>query len=107
MEKNKHEPGMAYDMEKLNKVFAFLSVIFLITVFWVFLDDYTRPWKKVQLDALKIKREKIQEKILLYNIRQTMNTKAFNFQIILDVKILHTNNMMLLYFSRKFLATYM
>ncbi len=59
----KHEPGMAYDMKKLNKVFAFLSVLLLMTVGWVFLDDYLRPWKKVQIEAEAIKRKKIQEKI--------------------------------------------
>lgn len=63
MKKNEFEPGMAYNMEKLHKVFAFLSVLFLITVFWVFLDDYSRPWKKVQLEAMQIKRAKIEEKI--------------------------------------------
>ena len=61
--KKKIEPGMAYDMEKLNKVFAFLAIIFLITVFWVFLDDYTRPWKKYQLEALQIKNQKISESV--------------------------------------------
>lgn len=59
----KHEPGMAYDMKKLNKVFAFLSVAFLLTVLWVFLDDYMRPWKMVQLEAQKIKRDKLTAKI--------------------------------------------
>lgn len=57
------EPGMAYDMGKLNKVFAFLSIIFFITVLWVFLDDYIRPWKKVQVEAIQIKRAKLEEKI--------------------------------------------
>ena len=61
--KKKIEPGMAYNMDKLNKVFAFLSVVFLITVFWVFLDDYTRPWKKYQLEALQLKQQKISEKV--------------------------------------------
>ena len=61
--KKKIEPGMAYDMEKLNKVFAFLAVVFLITVFWVFLDDYTRPWKQYQLEALQIKNQKISENV--------------------------------------------
>lgn len=59
----KHEPGMAYDMKKLNKVFAFISVLLLVTVGWVFLDDYLRPWKKVQIEAEAIKQKKIQEKI--------------------------------------------
>jgi len=59
----KNEPGMAYDMQKLNKVFAFLSVIFLLTVIWVFLDDYMRPWKAVQLEARQIKREKLAKSI--------------------------------------------
>jgi mono/diheme cytochrome c family protein len=59
----KIEPGMAYDMKKLNKLFAFLSVLALMTVVWVFLDDYIRPWKGVQLEAIQIKKEKLQEKL--------------------------------------------
>lgn len=59
----KNEPGMAYDMNKLNKIFAFLSIAFLITVIWVFLDDYLRPWKAYQIEAMQIKREKISESI--------------------------------------------
>lgn len=58
-----NEPGMAYNMKKLNKVFAILSVLFLVTVVWVFLDDYLRPWKAVQIEAMKIRREKISEQI--------------------------------------------
>lgn len=54
---------MAYNMRKLNKVFAFFSVIFLMSVVWVFLDDYIRPWKAVQIEALKIKKEKIAAQI--------------------------------------------
>lgn len=54
---------MAYDMKKLNVVFAFLSVLFLAVVVWVFLDDYIRPWKFVQLEAMKIKQEKLKEKL--------------------------------------------
>src|SRR5690606_8146853 len=59
----KHEPGMAYDMSKLNKIFAFLSVALLITTFWVFLDDYIRPWKAVQLEAMQIRQQKLKEKV--------------------------------------------
>lgn len=55
----KHEPGMAYDMKTLNKVFAFLSIIFLAVTFWVFLDDFVRPWKAVQLKGMKVKQAKI------------------------------------------------
>ena len=59
----KHEPGMAFNMQKLNKIFAFLSVAFLITVVWIFLDDYIRPWKAVQLKGMKIKQEKVAKKV--------------------------------------------
>ena len=59
----KHEPGMAFDMKLLNKVFAFLSVGLLITTGWVFLDDYLRPWKMVQIKAQSIKKKKIEGKI--------------------------------------------
>ena len=61
----KLEPGMAYDTKKLNVIFVFLSFLLLMSTLWLFLDDYIRPWKKVQLDALKIKREKIQKEIEL------------------------------------------
>ena len=59
----KTEPGMAYNTKKLNKIFAFLSVLFLMVVFWVFLDDYIRPWKAVQIEGIKIKREKLQQQL--------------------------------------------
>jgi cytochrome c2 len=59
----KHEPGMAYDMNKLHKVFAFFSLAFLMAVVWVFLDDYIRPWKAIQVEAMKIEKQKIAEKI--------------------------------------------
>lgn len=59
----KNEPGMAYDMKKLNKLFAILSVVFFITVMWVFLDDYMRPWKAIQIKAQEIKRAKLSQKI--------------------------------------------
>ncbi|MDD0854527.1 c-type cytochrome [Halobacteriovorax sp. GB3] len=59
----KNEPGMAFNMDKLNKVFAFMSVGLLITVVWVFLDDYIRPWKAIQVEAMKIKKAKIAKEI--------------------------------------------
>jgi mono/diheme cytochrome c family protein len=54
---DKHEPGMAFSMPKLNKIMAFLSFILLVTTIWVFLDDYIRPWKAIQVEAIKIKRQ--------------------------------------------------
>ena len=59
----KHEPGMAYDMKKLNKIFAIFSLVLLVTVIWVFLDDYLRPWKAIQVEAMKIEKEKIAKDI--------------------------------------------
>ncbi len=59
----KIEPGMAYNMNTLSKVFAFLSVIFLITVLWVFLDDYLRPWKAIQVEAIQIERQKVSQRL--------------------------------------------
>jgi cytochrome c2 len=59
----KREPGMAYDTKVLNKLFAVISVVFLLTVVWMVFDDYIRPWKAVQVKALDIERQKIQEKI--------------------------------------------
>jgi cytochrome c551/c552 len=59
----KHEPGMAYDMKTLNKVFAFLSFLLLVTVGWMFLDDYMRPWKGFQIKGQEIKKKKIRQEI--------------------------------------------
>tara|TARA_R110002072_G_scaffold288917_2_gene455632 strand:+ start:11506 stop:14340 length:2835 start_codon:yes stop_codon:yes gene_type:complete len=59
----KLEPGMAYDTKKLNKVFAFLSILFLMTTVWVFLDDFIRPWKAVQLEGMQIKKQKLEESL--------------------------------------------
>lgn len=59
----KREPGMAYNTSTLNKVFAVLSVLFLLTVIWVVLDDYIRPWKAVQIKALEIEKQVIKAKI--------------------------------------------
>ncbi len=56
MSENK-EPGMAYNMSKLHKVMAVLSFIFFVTTVWVFLDDYIRPWKAIQVEAQQIKRK--------------------------------------------------
>jgi mono/diheme cytochrome c family protein len=59
----KREPGMAFDMKVLNKIFAALSVSFLLVTIWMAFDDYIRPWKAVQVKALDIEKQKIQEKI--------------------------------------------
>lgn len=59
----KREPGMAFDIKFLNKIFAVISVCFLLVTIWMVLDDYIRPWKAVQVKALDIERQKIQEKI--------------------------------------------
>lgn len=59
----KREPGMAYDTKTLNKVFAVLSVVLLLVVVWVALDDYIRPWKAIQVKAMDIEKQKLQAKI--------------------------------------------
>lgn len=60
MSENK-ESGMAFSMPKLNKIMAILSFIFFITTVWVFLDDYLRPWKAIQVEAIQIKRRHTEE----------------------------------------------
>jgi mono/diheme cytochrome c family protein len=59
----KREPGMAYDTKVLNKIFAVISVCFLLATIWMVFDDYIRPWKAVQVKAMDIEKQKIQEKI--------------------------------------------
>jgi mono/diheme cytochrome c family protein len=63
MSENNKEPGMAYSMPKLHKVMAILSFIFFVTTIWVFMDDYIRPWKGYQVEALKIKRRHLDAQI--------------------------------------------
>ncbi len=60
---NNKEPGMAYSMPKLHKVMAILSVLFFITVVWVFMDDYVRPWKAIQVESIRIKRRHTEEQL--------------------------------------------
>jgi mono/diheme cytochrome c family protein len=64
MSENK-EPGMAYSMPKLHKVMAILSFIFFVTTVWVFLDDYIRPWKAIQVESLQIKRRHTEDALKL------------------------------------------
>jgi mono/diheme cytochrome c family protein len=59
----KNEPGMAYNMKTLNKVFAVLSVIFLFSTIWMVLDDFIRPWKAIQVKSLEIKKQVLTEKV--------------------------------------------
>jgi cytochrome c2 len=59
----KREPGMAYDSKVLNKIFAVVSICFLLVTIWMVLDDYIRPWKAVQVKALDIEKQKIKETI--------------------------------------------
>lgn len=59
----KLEPGMAFDMKKLVKIFAILSLLFLFVVVWIVLDDYIRPWKAVQVKGLKIKEEVLSKQV--------------------------------------------
>ncbi len=59
MSENK-EPAMAYSMPKLHKIMAILSFIFFVTTVWMFLDDYIKPWKAIQVESLQIKRRHIE-----------------------------------------------
>ena len=59
----KHEPGFAFNMKTLNKVFAFLSVLFMISVVWIFLDDFMRPWKGFQIKSWQIEKEHLQKQV--------------------------------------------
>ena len=65
--KKKHEPGMAYDTKVLNRIFAALSIVFFFVVIWVFLDDYIRPWKVIQIEAQRIKHKNLVEKLHQFN----------------------------------------
>ncbi|MFL5784051.1 MAG: c-type cytochrome [Bacteriovoracaceae bacterium] len=59
----KREPGMAYDTKALNKIFAIVSIGFLLVTIWMVLDDYIRPWKAIQVKAMDIEKQKTMAKI--------------------------------------------
>lgn len=59
----KREPGMAYDTKVLNKIFAIVSIGFLLVTIWMVLDDYIRPWKAIQVKAMDIEKQKTLAKI--------------------------------------------
>lgn len=59
----KREPGMAYDIKALNKIFAIVSIGFLLVTIWMVLDDYIRPWKAIQVKAMDIEKQKTLAKI--------------------------------------------
>ena len=52
---------MAYRTSTLNRWFAIISILFLFSVFGMFLDDYIRPWKGWQIKSLKVKEQKLQK----------------------------------------------
>ena len=58
---------MAYNTKTLNKLFAIFSVIFLIAVVWMVLDDFIRPWKAVQVKGMEIERTHLAKKIAMQN----------------------------------------
>lgn len=60
---SRKEPGMFYNMKKLNKIFAVLSFFFLIGVVWLVVDDYIRPWKFVQLKGMDVEKAVINSQI--------------------------------------------
>ncbi len=57
------EPGMAFKMSKLHKIMAISSFIFFVSTVWVFMDDYIRPWKAIQVESIRIKRKHTEEAI--------------------------------------------
>lgn len=69
----KLEPGMAYNTKVLNKVFAVLSIVFMLSVVWMMLDDFIRPWKAYQVKAIQLKKEFLQKQ--LQNADKEINKK--------------------------------
>jgi hypothetical protein len=59
----KREPGMAYDTKALNKIFAIVSIGFLLVTIWMVMDDYIRPWKAIQVKAMDIEKQKTLAKV--------------------------------------------
>ena len=48
-----------YKSITLNRIFAVTSVILLVSLVWMFADDYERSWKHYQRNFRKIQSEKL------------------------------------------------
>ena len=51
-----------YDILRLNKLFAFVSILLLIALIALFVNDYSREWKKYQQEFRKLEAEKTRKK---------------------------------------------
>ena len=58
MEKNERH----YDITKLNKLFALVSLVLLASVIFLFVNDYSREWKKYQKEFRALEVEKFRSR---------------------------------------------
>src|SRR5690606_41298363 len=65
-----------HDALPIYKIFAVISVCFLLVVMWMVFDDYIRPWKAVQIKALDIEKQKLLEQIK--EIEGSIDSKQLN-----------------------------
>jgi len=57
-----------YKITTLNKLFAIFSIVLLAVLIWLFVDDYSREWKKYQREFRDLEIEKIRVK---YDLEST------------------------------------
>ncbi len=53
----------ARDIDRMNILFALVSIVSMLTVLWMIYDDYARPWKKYQRQFQVIQSEVTQEQL--------------------------------------------
>ena len=51
-----------YNINKLNRLFAAASIVLFFALIWLFMDDYSRSWKKYQKAFRDLELEKTRVK---------------------------------------------
>ena len=51
-----------YNIQKLNRLFAIASLVLLISLGWMFFEDYARNWKNYQREFRQLEVEKTRVK---------------------------------------------
>jgi mono/diheme cytochrome c family protein len=55
----KKTPDRHYNFEKLNKWFAWSSLALLVITVWMVVEDYAKPWKRLQAEFRELERQKL------------------------------------------------
>ncbi len=57
----KKTPDRHYDFTRMNKWFAWSSLALLLITIWMVVEDYAKPWKRLQAEFRDLERQKLAE----------------------------------------------